>query len=109
MLLALACASIVVAVVLAASKESGDECPARPSESIDRSNRAETVRRLVRCRQLIGLRRSQVRGLLGTADETGGAEWSYDAGVGADLAGDVRYLTVVFGPKGRVRTAEITE
>lgn len=62
---------------------------------------------LVRCRILVGMRRTRVRRLLGRPDQGGGAVWLYQLGLNRGILSRPSYLRVTFGPGGVVTRAEI--
>jgi hypothetical protein len=62
---------------------------------------------LVRCRALVGMRRTRVRQLLGRPDEGGGAAWLYQLALNRGILSQPEYLRLAFSPQHVVTRAEI--
>jgi hypothetical protein len=61
----------------------------------------------VRCRVLVGRRKTDVRQLLGRPDRGGGAAWLYRLALNRGILSQPSYLRVTFGHGGVVTRAEI--
>lgn len=114
---------VLVALLLAVGVTAGLVYGARGAESCDdyrfdraawgdarnkgQDARTSIAERLVECEVLIGKTQKALREMLGQADYRFGNEQGYELGPDAPYGVDSKFLLVVFGDSGRVKTASL--